>query len=76
MSDIDVRVDACGLDCPLPLLKAKQALNRMAKGEVLELLATDAGSQRDFTVFAQQSGNPLLLQEESDGVFRYLLKKN
>ena len=76
MSDIDVRVNACGLDCPLPLLKAKQALNRMSAGEVLELLATDAGSQRDFTVFARQSGNPLLLQEEQGGIFRYLLQKN
>ena len=57
MTDIDVFLDAVGLDCPLPLLKAKQALNRMACGEVLEVLATDVGSVRDFEVFARQRSN-------------------
>lgn len=71
----DVVLDARGLDCPLPLLKAKQALNRMAAGERLEVIATDSGSVRDFSVFAQQSGNSLLLCEEQDGEFRYILKK-
>ena len=47
----------------------------MASGEVLEVLATDAGSQRDFAVFASQSGNALLLDEHSQGEFRYLLQK-
>lgn len=75
MSEIHCRVDARQLDCPLPLLKAKQALNRMASGEVVEVLATDVGSQRDFAVFAAQSGNKLLLDEEHQGEFRYLLQK-
>lgn len=75
MSEISQRVDARHLDCPLPLLKAKQALNRMASGEVLEVLATDAGSQRDFAVFARQSGNALLEQSEQGGEFRYVLQK-
>ena len=75
MSRITERLDARNLDCPLPLLKAKQALNRMGSGEVLEVLATDAGSQRDFTVFARQSGNTLLDQSEQGGEFRYVLQK-
>ncbi|MEX1667559.1 sulfurtransferase TusA family protein [Zhongshania guokunii] len=75
MTHIDIYLDACGLDCPLPLLKAKQALNRMETGQVLEVLATDVGSWRDFEVFAQQSGNTLLLSEELDAHYRYLLKK-
>ncbi|MFT6551437.1 MAG: TusA-related sulfurtransferase [Zhongshania marina] len=75
MTGINVFLDAAGLDCPLPLLKAKQALNRMASGEVLEVIATDAGSVRDFEVFAKQSGNTLLLSEDNVGTYRYLFKK-
>lgn len=48
----DVELDASGLNCPLPLLKAKMELNRMASGAVLKVIATDAGSQRDFRTFA------------------------
>ena len=70
-----IELDTCGLNCPLPLLKAKQALNRMASGERLRVLATDPGSQRDFRVFAEQSGHRLLVSEERDGVFSYLLEK-
>ena len=68
-------LDTCGLSCPLPLLKAKQALNRMASGEQLRVLATDQGSWRDFEVFAEQSGHRLLEREEVDGVYCYLLQK-
>ncbi len=71
----DVVVDARGLDCPLPLLKAKQALNRMAAGELLEICATDAGSVRDFAVFSEQSGHPLLKSEEHGGEYRYIIRK-
>lgn len=68
-------LDTCGLDCPLPLLKAKQALNRMQSGELLRVRATDPGSQRDFRVFAEQSGHQLLESSEQAGVFCYILKK-
>ena len=68
-------VDALGLLCPMPLLKAKRALNEMAVGERLRVLATDQGSVRDFQVFAEQSGHRLLLSEESDGVYIHLLEK-
>ncbi len=71
-----VELDATGLDCPMPLLKAKRALNGMACGERLRVLATDRGSVRDFRVFAEQSGHRLLSTEEStDGVYVHLLEK-
>ena len=70
-----VELDTRGLDCPLPLLKAKQALNRMASGERLQVLATDPGSQRDFRVFAEQSGHRLLQSVVRDGEFFYELEK-
>lgn len=68
-------VDARGLSCPLPLLKAKQALNAMESGEQLRVLSTDQGSWRDFEVFSRQSGHSLLEREEKDGLYRYLLQK-
>ena len=72
----EVRIlDVQGLNCPMPLLKAKKTLNEMAAGELLRVLATDPGSERDFSVFARQSGNELLESEQDDGVFSYLLKK-
>ena len=71
----DVELDASGLNCPLPLLKAKLELNRMASGAVLKVTATDAGSQRDFRVFAQLAGHGLLHEEAEGGVYRYWLRK-
>ncbi|MHA7816261.1 MAG: sulfurtransferase TusA family protein [Pseudohaliea sp.] len=71
----DSEVDARGLRCPMPLLKAKRALNALAPGQTLAVLATDSGSMRDFAVFCEQSGHELLLGEERDGVYRYLLRK-
>ncbi len=73
--DTDQKLDACGLNCQLPLLKAKQALNRLECGLVLEVVCTDPGSVRDFEVFAKQSGNELLRQEESGGQYTHWLKK-
>lgn len=75
MTEVDEKLDASGLTCPLPLLKAKQALNRMDEGRVLQVIATDAGSVRDFEVFARQSGHELLESTETDGVYRYRLRK-
>ena len=71
-----VEVDARGLECPMPLLKAKRALNSMSAGEVLRVLATDKGSVRDFRVFTEQSGHVLLSSEESEGVYTHLLRKS
>ncbi|PLW70446.1 sulfurtransferase TusA family protein [Pseudohalioglobus lutimaris] len=76
MPDVTVtEVDACGLDCPMPLLKAKRALNTLQSGDRLRVLATDTGSQRDFQVFAEQSGHLLLDADQRDGVFCYLIEK-
>ncbi|WP_152625294.1 sulfurtransferase TusA family protein [Cellvibrio sp. OA-2007] len=69
------QLDTTGLRCPLPLLKAKQALRDMATDQVLRVLATDAGSVRDFQAYAQLSGQTLLAFAERDAVYCYLLKK-
>ena len=61
--DIHKEIDARGLTCPLPILRAKKALSDMLSGEVLKVLATDPGSVRDFQAFARQTGNDLLEQQ-------------
>ncbi|UTW08610.1 sulfurtransferase TusA family protein [Pseudomonas benzenivorans] len=71
----DAELDASGLSCPLPLLKAKLELNRLASGAVLKVTATDAGSQRDFRAFATLAGHCLLREEVEAGVYRYWLRK-
>ncbi len=72
---VDQRLDASGLSCPLPLLKAKQALNGLESGQVLELICTDPGSVRDFQVFSGQSGHQLLQVKEAAGIYSYWLRK-
>ncbi|CDF85506.1 sulfurtransferase TusA family protein [Pseudomonas sp. QL9] len=71
----DAELDASGLNCPLPLLKAKLELNRLASGQVLKVIATDAGSQRDFRAFAELAGHQLLREEADQGQYRYWLRK-
>jgi len=68
-------VDARELRCPLPLLKAKQALRNLPEGTLLRVLATDAGSVRDFQAFCQLSKHELLYFAEDRGVYCYVLKK-
>ena len=75
MNDVDKELDVKDLTCPMPLLKAKKTLNDMEGGAVLRVLATDPGSERDFEVFARQSGNTLLDSSNSDGVYCYYLRK-
>ncbi|MDO9237893.1 MAG: sulfurtransferase TusA family protein [Aquabacterium sp.] len=72
--DIHKELDARGLTCPLPILKAKKALSDMVSGEVLKVLATDPGSVRDFQAFARQTGNDLLDQQatQSQGQEEYV----
>jgi tRNA 2-thiouridine synthesizing protein A len=72
---IDERLDACGLACPLPLLKAKQVLNGMAEGQILEVRATDAGSVRDFKAYADLSAHELISTEEVDQVYIHTLRR-
>lgn len=68
-------IDASGLTCPLPLLKAKQGLKDLAAGEYLKVIATDSGSVRDFNTFSDLSGNELIAFEEVDNSYIYILKK-
>jgi tRNA 2-thiouridine synthesizing protein A len=73
--DAHKQVDTRGLNCPLPVLKAKKALSEMASGEVLKVLATDPGSVRDFQAFARQTGNELIEQTDAGGEFVHYLKR-
>ena len=75
MAEYDQELDACGLSCPLPILRAKKALSRMASGQILRVIATDPGSVKDFEAFSRQTGNELLESNEDDGRFYYRLRK-
>ena len=73
---IDRSIDLSGLNCPLPILRAKKALAELESGQVLEVLATDPGAPKDFEAFCRQTGNALLTSETTpDGKFRMVLKR-
>ena len=71
----DKELDARGLNCPLPILRAKKALNEIAAGQILKIMATDPGAVKDFAAFAKQTGNELLESTESAGEYSFLIKK-
>ncbi|MCQ4257813.1 sulfurtransferase TusA family protein [Stutzerimonas stutzeri] len=71
----DAELDAAGLQCPMPLLKAKLELNRLASGQILKVTATDPGSQRDFRSFAALAGHTLVREEVDQGLYQYWLRK-
>jgi tRNA 2-thiouridine synthesizing protein A len=71
----DKEIDTSGLNCPLPILKAKKALTELQSGQTLKVIATDPGSWRDFEAFARQTGNELVSQEKTDTNFVYVLKR-
>ncbi|MBW7861459.1 MAG: sulfurtransferase TusA family protein [Rhodocyclaceae bacterium] len=74
--NVDKEVDARGLNCPLPILRAKKALAELASGQIVRVLATDPGSLKDFQAFAKQTGNELVQQgENEDKVFEFYLKR-
>jgi len=75
MAEFDQELDACGLNCPLPILRAKKALSGMDSGKVLHIIATDPGAVKDFEAFAKQTGNDLLDSKEDDGKFHFHIKK-
>jgi len=68
-------LDTKGLNCPMPILKAKKAINALGTGETLEVLATDPGAVADFEAFSRATGNALLESVEEDGVFRFVLER-
>ncbi len=69
--DLDVK----GLNCPLPILRAKKALTDMESGQVLRVISTDPGSVKDFAAFCKQTGNPLISSEETAAAFTFLISK-
>ena len=75
VAEFDQELDACGLNCPLPILRAKKTLSKMDNGQVLRIVATDPGSVKDFAAFSKQTGNPLLESSEQEGKFYYLIRK-
>ena len=75
MTEYTKKFDATGLNCPLPILKAKKVLTTLSSGDVLYVVSTDSGSVKDFASFCKQTGNELLESTESDGKFHYYIKK-
>jgi tRNA 2-thiouridine synthesizing protein A len=73
--EVHKEVDARGLNCPLPILRAKKALADMASGEILKVLATDPGSQRDFAAFSRQTGNELVQTSTVEKTFIFLMRR-
>ncbi|MCI4440294.1 TusA-related sulfurtransferase [Tibeticola sediminis] len=74
--NIDKEIDTRGLNCPLPILKAKKALSELQSGQVLRVVSTDAGSVRDFQAFARQTGNELVEQQQTPaGEYIHVLRR-
>ena len=73
--NFDKELDARGLNCPLPILRAKKSLTEMQSGQVLRILATDPGSVKDFQAFAKQTGNELVEQTEAGQDFVHVLRR-
>jgi tRNA 2-thiouridine synthesizing protein A len=73
--NFDKDLDARGLNCPLPILRAKKALTEMTSGQVLRIVATDPGSVKDFQAFSKQTGNALLSHVEANKEFTFFLKR-
>lgn len=76
MQNVDIELDARGLNCPLPILRAKKSINSLIEGQVIEILATDPGAVNDFSSFCKQTGNELLESQEKNGEFSFTIKKS
>ncbi|MGD2138238.1 MAG: sulfurtransferase TusA family protein [Gammaproteobacteria bacterium] len=75
MTEVACRLDARGLNCPLPILRTRKALNQLVAGDVLEVTASDPGSVKDMASFCAQTGNLLLDSNEADSTFTFLIEK-
>ena len=73
--DFDKELDARGLNCPLPILRAKKSLGEINSGQVLKIVATDPGSVKDFQAFSKQTGNELLSHAQAGSEFVFFMKK-
>ena len=76
MAEYDRELDASGLNCPLPILRAKKALTDMVADQILLIISTDPGSVKDFEAFSKQTGNELLSSTENGGKFKFVMKKS
>lgn len=76
MADFTSELDARGLNCPLPILRAKKSINELGSGQVLKITATDPGSVKDFEAFCKQTGNELMSSTEAGGEFVFMIKKH
>jgi tRNA 2-thiouridine synthesizing protein A len=72
---ITQQLDLKGLSCPMPIVKTAQAMKLLATGQVVEILATDAGSVSDFAAWCRTTGNELIEQTEEAGVYRFIVRK-
>ncbi|HHJ17904.1 MAG TPA: sulfurtransferase TusA family protein [Gammaproteobacteria bacterium] len=75
MPDFDLELDARGLNCPLPILRAKKSINSLDSGQVLRIIATDPGSVKDFEAFCKQTGNELLDTAQNSGEYFFNIRK-
>jgi tRNA 2-thiouridine synthesizing protein A len=75
MNTVNIELDVKGLNCPLPILRAKKALASMESGQTLRVVATDPGAVKDFAAFCKQTGNPLVSSTESASEFTFLISK-
>ena len=75
MTNFDAQLDARGLNCPLPILRAKKSIQALSAGQVLQILATDPGSVKDFEAFCKQTGNELLDSSQQSGEFQFRIRK-
>ncbi len=73
--NVDIEIDLSGLQCPMPLLKAKLALNGMESAQVLKVVATDPGSEKDFHMFADQTDHQILDFRKDESAYFYWIKK-
>ncbi|OBS08393.1 sulfurtransferase TusA family protein [Acidihalobacter prosperus] len=76
MTTANKELDARGLNCPLPILRTKKAINELSSGETLKVIATDPGAVKDFEAFCKQTGNELVEHSEAGGEFTFLLRKS
>ena len=72
---MEMELDTKGMNCPLPILKAKKAINQLEAGDILRIVATDPGSVEDFAVFCRTGGHELVESTEANGIFTYQIKK-
>ncbi len=76
MTEFDLVLDARGLNCPLPILRARQSIQKLNSGQVLHIVATDPGSVKDFEAFCKQTGNELVQNTAESGEFTFIIRKS